>query len=55
MSGPARSVMAEVALLVSEQEAPDIYKLTEEVDVEIGPFTVSTSLFCKPTCGCRGA
>ena len=36
-----RSVMAEVALLVGEQEAPDIYKLSEEADVEVGPFTVS--------------
>ena len=34
--------MAEVAMLVGEQEAPDIYKLTEEMDVDVGPFTVST-------------
>lgn len=34
------SVMAEVALLVSEEEAPDIYKLSEEDAVEVGPFTV---------------
>ena len=36
--------MTEVALLVGEQEAPDIYKLNEEVDLEVGPFTVSTRL-----------
>jgi len=35
-----RSVMAEVALVVSEEEAPDVYKLSEEDSVEIGPFTV---------------
>lgn len=34
------SVMAEVALMVSEEEAPDIYKLSEEDAVEVGPFTV---------------
>lgn len=48
--------MAEVALLVGEQEAPDIYKLSEEVDVEVGPFTVSTRLALQtfPFLGCCG-
>ena len=32
--------MAEVALIVSEEEAPEVYKLSEEDSVEIGPFTV---------------
>lgn len=36
----ARSVMAEVALLVGEEEAPEVYKLTEEDSVEVGPFAV---------------
>ena len=48
--------MTEVALLVGEQEAPDIYKLTEEVDLEVGPFTVSTWLTLQtcPFLGCHG-
>lgn len=43
--------MTEVALLVGEQEAPDIYKLSEEVDLEVGPFTVSTRLTLQASAG----
>ncbi len=42
-----RSVMAEVALVVSEEEAPDVYKLSEEDSVEIGPFTVRLSALAQ--------
>eukprot|EP00877_Chromochloris_zofingiensis_P007150 jgi/Chrzof1/2689/Cz11g25090.t1 len=32
------SIMAEVHLLVSNEEAPDIYAMTEEDSIEVGPF-----------------
>ncbi len=34
------SVKAELPLFVSEEEAPDIYKMAEDDNVEIGPFAV---------------
>ena len=35
------SVLAELALCVREEEAPELYRLSEEDGVEVGPFTVS--------------
>lgn len=34
------SVLAELPLYVREQDAPDLYKMSEEDGVEVGPFTV---------------
>lgn len=37
------SVKGELPLLVSQEEAPDVYKLAEDDAIEIGPFLVSLS------------
>ena len=37
------SVLAELALCVREEEAPELYRLSEEDSVEVGPFTVSSA------------
>ncbi len=34
-------MLAELPLYVLEKEAPELYKMTEEDAVEVGPFTVS--------------
>lgn len=40
------SVLAELPLYVREQDAPDLYKMSEEDGVEVGPFTVSCRCCC---------
>ena len=39
------SVLTELPLFVREDEQPDLYKLTEDDGVELGPFEASA--FCR--------
>ena len=40
------SVLAELPLYIREDEAPDLYKMSAEDGVEVGPFTVSSGFVC---------